>query len=160
MQNVRFADEMLVIGGTREGCHGRRILPFILSFVWGTRDREPLLVGDIEQFAYALMRQKCRENHCPLAAIGGMENHVHLLVTLPRTLCIPDFVRSVKGASAHLLNVTHGPPTWGFKWQGGYGVHTVSPGHFSTVRRYIENQKQHHAQSTLWPASEKFSETD
>lgn len=127
-------------------------------FVWGTRDKEPLLVGDIEQFAYALIRQKCRENQCILAAIGGIENHVHLLVSLPRTMCIAEFVKSVKGASAHLLNVKYGSPTWGFKWQGGYGVQTVSPAHVSVVRRYIENQKHHHADSTLWPGSEKFSE--
>ena len=127
-------------------------------FIWATRDREPLLTGDIEKFAYSLMRQKCRENHGVLTAIGGTENHVHLLVSLPRTLCISDFVKSVKGASAHLVNVRYGLPTWSFKWQGGYGVHTVSPAHVSFVRRYIENQKQHHAEGTLWLASEKSSE--
>ena len=133
-------------------------LRLFYHFVWATRDREPLLVGDIEQFAYALMRQKCREKDCVLAAIGGTENHVHLLVSLPSTLCIAEFVKSVKGASAHLVNVAHGSPTWGFKWQGGYGVHTVSPAHVSTVRRYIENQKQRHAENTLWPGSEKICE--
>jgi putative transposase len=127
-------------------------------FVWTTRDREPLLAGDIEQFAYALMRQKCRENNCVLAAIGGTDNHVHLLVSLPRTLCIAEFVKSVKGTSAYLLNVAHGSPIWGFKWQGGYGVHTVSPANVSTVRRYVENQKQHHAENTLLPDAEKTSE--
>jgi len=127
-------------------------------FVWATRDREPLLVGEIEQFAYSLIRQKCHENYCVLAAIGVTENHVQLLVTLPRTLCIADFVKSVKGASAHLLNMAYSSPTWGFKWQGGYGVHTVSPGNVSTVRRYVENQKQHHAEGTLLPDAERFSE--
>ena len=127
-------------------------------FIWGTRNREPLLVGEIEQFAYALMRQKCRDNQCVLVAIGGTANHVHLLVTLPRTQCISEFVKSVKGASAHILNVVHGSPTWGFKWQGGYGVQTVSPAHVAIVRRYIENQKQHHAENTLLPAAEQFEE--
>jgi len=127
-------------------------------FIWATRDREPLLVGEIEKFAYALMRQKCRDNQRVLAAIGGTANDVHLLVTLPRTQCISEFAKSVKGASAHVLNVVHGSPTWGFKWQGGYGVQTVSPAHVSTVRRYIENQKQHHAENTLLPTAERFEE--
>jgi putative transposase len=130
----------------------------LYHFVWATWNREPLLVGEIEEAAYGLIRQQCIVSRCGLAALGGIENHVHLLVTLPSTLCRADFVKSVKGVSAHKLNDFYGAATWAFKWQGRYGVHTVSPSHLSRVRLYIENQKLHHAEGTIWPSCEQEDE--
>jgi putative transposase len=124
-------------------------------FIWSTWDREPLLVGEIEERAYDLIRQQCHMLRCPLAALGGIENHVHLLVSLPSTLCRAEFVKSVKGVTSHKLNEAYGSPTWAFKWQGRYGVDTVSRSHVDRVKRYIENQKQHHADSTIWPSCEQ-----
>ena len=129
-------------------------------FVWSTWNREPLLVGDIEKHTYALLQQQCAEKDCDLLALGGIADHVHLLVTLPGTLCRADFVKAVKGVSAHRLNQAHGSPTWSFKWQGRYGVHSVSLSHVTRVRCYIENQKQHHADGTLWPSCEPDNSPD
>jgi putative transposase len=119
-------------------------------FVWSTWDREPLLVGQIEHEAYALIQSACKTHNAEVHALGGVANHVHLLVSLPRTLLIPDFMETVKGMSSKVLNDTHGSLTWSFKWQGGYGVDTVSLSHLKRLREYIGNQKQHHASNTLW----------
>lgn len=123
-------------------------------FVWATWDREPLLTDDKEQHAYALIRQQCQRLKVEIIALGGICDHVHLLVTLPTTVCIADFMESVKGISANALNKAYGSPTFSFKWQGGYGYHTVSASHVQVICRYIENQKQHHVAGTLWPNSE------
>src|SRR5262245_35354153 len=114
-------------------------------FVWSTWDRVALLEDEIERHAYALIRQQCSELGCTVHAVGGIVDHVHLLVTVPRTLCVADFAESVKGCSSRALNEAHASELWVFKWQGGYGVVTVSPGDIRRVTQYIENQKQHHA---------------
>ena len=123
-------------------------------FVWSTWDRVPLFTGKIEQEAYALIRAQCTRMKATLYALGGVADHVHLLVELPRTLCVADFMEAVKGVSSHALNEKHGSPTWAFKWQGRYSSLSVSGSHMKVLRHYIENQKQHHAENTLWPTCE------
>ena len=110
-------------------------------FVWGTWDRMPLLVGEVEKKAYAVIRSQCAVQEAKLFALGGIENHVHLLAGLPVTADLPEFVKNVKGVSSRTLNQCCGGPTWSFKWQGRYGVTTVSPAHMNLIIHYIENQK-------------------
>ena len=122
--------------------------------VWTTWDREPLLEGKIEQDAYVLIRAQCARMKVTVHALGGVADHVHLLISLPRTLCLADFMEVVKGISSKALNDTHGSPTWAFKWQGGYSDHSVSPSQVTLIKHYIENQKEHHAGQSLWPSCE------
>ena len=128
-------------------------------FVWGTWDRTPLLVGEVEEKAYAVIRSQCTAQEGKVFAIGGIENHVHLLVGLPVTRDLPEFIKNVKGVSSRTLNQCYGRAAWSFKWQGRYGVTTVSPANMTLITRYIENQKQHHAKGDLWPLCEQI-ETD
>ena len=128
-------------------------------FVWSTWGRTPLLVGDVAERAYAVIRSQCKVQEGKVFALGGIENHVHLLVGLPATRDLPEFIKNVKGVSSRTLNQCYGRSAWSFKWQGRYGVTTVSPAHMSRIKRYIENQKQHHATGDLWPLSEQI-ETD
>ena len=122
-------------------------------FVWSTWNREPLLKEKIEQEAYALIQSQCTRMKVTIHALGGVADHVHLLVSLPRTLAA-DFMEAVKGVSSRALNDTHGSPVWSFKWQGGYSDHSVSPPQVTVIKHYIENQKQHHADQSLWPSCE------
>ena len=76
-------------------------------------------------------------------AIGGMEDHVHLLVRMPATLSAAALVKQVKGASSHLVNPVHGQGAT-FRWQGRYGAFSVSRQHVERIRRYVLNQESHH----------------
>lgn len=87
-------------------------------------------------------------------AIGGVADHIHLLVSVPTAISIADFMHDIKGVSSNVLNERFGSLKWAFKWQIGYGFITVSPTNVGITRRYIENQKQHHADGTLWPENE------
>ncbi len=124
-----------------------------VHLVWATWDRLPLLIGDVERDAQRAIEAKCGELGAEVLAIGGVEDHVHLLVRLPATLAVADLVKHIKGASAHLIaQRTHADHF--FKWQGGYAAFSVSVGHLSRVTRYIANQREHHASNTLIPALE------
>jgi REP element-mobilizing transposase RayT len=79
-----------------------------------------LITPELQRGIFAEIQHKCRELKVHLEAIGGVEDHVHLLVRIPTTLTVADLVKHVKGASSHL--VTHRlDPDAGFKWQGAYG---------------------------------------
>jgi REP element-mobilizing transposase RayT len=73
-------------------------------------------------------------------AIGGTENHVHLLLTVPADLALADAVRVLKANSSRLMRQN----SRSFSWQEGYGAFSVSPPQVEGVMRYIANQAAHH----------------
>ena len=127
-------------------------------FVWSTWERTPLLTGEVEAKAYAVIRAQSAAMNIKVLAIGGIADHVHVLVSMPAVRDLPLFIKSVKGVSSRTLNQIYGKPTWSFKWQGRYGAITVSPSHMGKLTRYILNQKQHHADGTLWPSCEQIED--
>ena len=86
------------------------------------------------------------ENNSP--AIGGMEDHVHLLVRLHPTIAVATLVKEVKGTSSHLVSHEITPGEL-FKWQGGYGAFTIRKKDVLRVKAYIENQELHNAEGSL-----------
>jgi putative transposase len=119
-----------------------------VHLVWATWDRLPLLDEEFRAPVYACLQAECRELKVEIVAMGGVEDHVHLLVRLPTTVTIAQLVKQLKGSSSHL--VTHRlPKPDGFKWQGGYGAFTVSKADVPRVQDYILNQEQHHREGRL-----------
>jgi len=119
-----------------------------LHLVWATWDRLPLATETIRPHIYAAIAEKCRELKCVPLAIGGIEDHVHLLVRLHTAVPVAALAREVKGSSSHL--VTHEvTPADFFKWQGAYGAFTVWKGNVPAVTGYIERQQEHHATGDL-----------
>jgi putative transposase len=74
--------------------------------------------------------------------VGGVADHVHLLVGLKATLCLSDFMRELKKASSIWIHEELRQPD--FAWQEGYSAFTVSATARSAVKRYVANQKEHH----------------
>jgi len=126
----------------------RALTELYLHCVWATWDRLPLIAPDIEVRLYACIESKCRELGCEVLAIGGIADHVHLLLSFPATLEIAKLVKDVKGASSHLITHELTPGIF-FKWQGAYGAFTVSKNAASKVAAYINNQKAHHQANQL-----------
>lgn len=121
-------------------------LAVYLHFIWATWDREPMIPESIERDLHRYVAAVCRDDGCDLLAIGGMPDHLHLLVRFTNTLSLADFMKHVKGGSSHFLGerLSHA-----FKWQEGYGVYSCDPRTLDAVIRYIRDQKRHHAEGTL-----------
>lgn len=131
-----------------------------LHCVWAVWDRLPLITPQIETVLYPAIIEKCRELKSEVIAIGGIEDHTHVLVRFHTTVSVADLVKGMKGSSSHLM--THkvlGADDF-FKWQGAYGAFTVSKRHVKIVTEYIVNQKKHHAEKSLWDEFEKTEITD
>ncbi|HEY0015371.1 MAG TPA: transposase [Longimicrobium sp.] len=87
-----------------------------------------------------------------IIAIGGIEDHVHVLLRLPATVAIATLVKQLKGSSSHLAN--HEVLPRGFKWQGGYSASSVSRRVLPIVRNYVLRQEEHHRDGTIYPDAE------
>ncbi len=98
------------------------------------------------------MREEGARARAEIIAIGGVEDHVHVLLRLPATRSIADLVKQLKGSSSHLAN--HEVLPRGFKWQGGYSASSVSPHYVRRVRDYVLNQEEHHRAGTIHPNAE------
>ena len=130
-----------------------------LHLVWATWDRLPLITETIEARLYAAIAEKCRELKCIPLAIGGVADHVHLLVRLHTTVAVATLVKEVKGASSHLVTHVITPDEF-FKWQGSYGAFTLRKDEAPVVAAYIERQKEHHAANDLIDAWEQVAVED
>jgi len=86
-----------------------------LHCVWATWDRLPFLTPQLEQPIYAAILAKCHELKCEPLAIGGISDHVHLLIRLHTTVAVADLLKDVKGASSHLVTHVITPGEF-FKW--------------------------------------------
>jgi len=118
--------------------------------VWATWDRLPIVTPDIKNIVDAAIASQCQQLNCTVIAISGVADHVHLLTSFPPKLTISDIVGQAKGSSSHLI--THKiKPNEFFKWQGGYGVFTVSKSNLDRVAEYIRNQVIHHQHKKLIP---------
>ena len=120
-----------------------------LHCVWATWDRRPLITPALESVLYAAIQAKCHALQSPCQAIGGMPDHVHVLVRLNPTVAVASLFKEIKGSSSHLLTHAAQPGEF-FKWQGAYGAFTVSKADVPGVIAYIDHQKQHHADGNLW----------
>ncbi len=79
--------------------------------------------------------------------IGGVEDHVHLLIGLKPSHCISDFMRELKRSSSRWVHEELGRRD--FAWQEGYSVFSVSAGVRDKVKKYIANQREHHRNLSL-----------
>ena len=130
-----------------------------LHFTWATWDRYPFLNPSVRPRVYQCIQAECGRMGAEVIAIGGIEDHVHLLVRAPATLAPANLAKQVKGASSHLMTheIARGET---FKWQGGYGVFSVSKREVPMIREYVLHQEQHHREKRLDPELEPtMSET-
>jgi putative transposase len=115
--------------------------------VWATRDRAPLITEVLEAELYRYIQGKTRSLDCLFHAVNGMPDHLHLVVSIPPSRAISDFVMRIKGSSSHHINQTY--PLQTFAWQREYGVFSLGSKQLDQAIAYVEQQKQHHSNRTL-----------
>jgi REP element-mobilizing transposase RayT len=75
--------------------------------------------------------------------VGGRPDHIHILASLPVSLCLSDFVRKIKSNSSRWIKGL-GVDYQNFTWQEGYGAFSVSESNKESVAQYIRTQREHH----------------
>jgi REP-associated tyrosine transposase len=115
--------------------------------VFGTKNHEPMIQLAWRIDLHAYLGGIIRTANGIAESIGGVADHVHLLVGLRATHCIADVLRELKSVSSGWVHDEIGLRA--FAWQEGYGAFTVSPSRRHAVRRYIEQQEEHHRTRTF-----------
>lgn len=118
----------------------------VVHAIFSTKDRRPLITPDIAARLHPYLGGIVREIGATALTVGGVADHVHILMRIPATLAISDAMRLIKTNSSKWAHETLAPA---FGWQTGYGAFSVSQSNIETVRRYIENQEQHHRHVTF-----------
>ena len=116
--------------------------------VFSTKQRQPFINAELQPNLFAYIGGILDKHSAPLVAAGGMPDHVHLLVSLPRTLSIAELVRTVKSNSSRWIHEEQ-PNLHDFQWQQGYGTFAVSFSNLDTVKAYLANQAEHHHQQSF-----------
>jgi REP element-mobilizing transposase RayT len=111
--------------------------------VFGTKHREPTITPAIRPRLYPYLGGLIRAEGGHPVTIGGMPDHVHILARLGQAKALADVMRVVKTNSSKWVHDTF-PEAVGFGWQTGYGAFTIGQSSLDAVRRYIEDQEEHH----------------
>jgi putative transposase len=116
--------------------------------VFSTKHRAPTITLEMAPRLYEYLGGIVRKEGGQLLTVGGMPDHVHLLVRLGATRAISDVLRAIKAGSSGWVHDTFTTAA-GFGWQTGYGAFTVSRSNLDAVRQYIEHQEEHHRTRTF-----------
>ena len=116
----------------------------LYHLVFSTKQRLPMISDELAVDLYPYLGGIVRGEGGLLLEVGGMPDHIHLLVKLKPTLAISDFLRQLKANSSKWINEEK-LRIHKFGWQDGYGAFTVSRSQVEPVTRYIQQQKEHHA---------------
>jgi REP element-mobilizing transposase RayT len=115
--------------------------------VFSTKHREPFIDPEWRPRLFKIIGGLVRNHSSVLIAAGGTEDHVHLLVSLARTISVADAVRDIKANSSNWVHNELGLRE--FQWQQGYGAFAVSYSQIESVKAYLANQEQHHARQSF-----------
>jgi putative transposase len=113
----------------------------LVHCVFSTKERRNLIRPEVQSDLWAFLGGIARRNGFKALMVGGTENHVHVLLSLPAQMPLAKAMQLIKGASSHWLNEKH---TKGFAWQQRYGAFTVGISQKNDTIAYIQSQAEHH----------------
>src|SRR6185503_11390155 len=116
--------------------------------VFSTKDRRPLISNELRERLWPFLGGIARQNQMKAIEVGGMPDHVHLLLSLPSTLSIAKALQLIKGGSSKWVHDTF-PEHRHFGWQVKYGAFGVSVSQLDKINQYIKGQPEHHRRMTF-----------
>ena len=120
-----------------------------LHLVFSTKDRRPFLQdAALRMEMHAYLAATSAQLNCPAIIVGGVEDHVHLLARLGRTITQAEWVKELKRVSSTWVK-TRDMRQNEFAWQAGYGVFSVSTSNVEATREYVATQEERHRQWTF-----------
>jgi len=116
--------------------------------VFSSKQRQRLITPELQDRLWPFLGGIARQNKMKAVEIGGVEDHVHILLSLPSTMAISKAVQLIKGGSSKWVHENF-PEHRVFSWQEKYGAFSVSVSQLENIIEYIRNQKAHHRTMTF-----------
>ena len=114
---------------------------------FSTKQRLPLIPETLQDRLWPYLGGIARENDMTALEVGGIEDHAHVLLSLPATMPIAKAIQLLKGGSSKWVHDTF-PEHRALAWQEGYGAFSIGITQVENTRRYIANQREHHRRTT------------
>ena len=121
------------------------LVKILLHVVLSTKNRADLIVPEIEEGLFRYIHGIVENNGSKLLVANCTMNHIHLLISLGRTISISELIGDIKRGSS--LWVKEQGNFSNFYWQEGYGAFSIGQSQVPSVMKYIEAQKEHNAES-------------
>jgi putative transposase len=115
--------------------------------IFSTKKRILLIENQWRERLHAYVGGAAKSLEAIPQAIGGVADHIHILLGLRATHCLADVMRDLKRSTSAWIHDTIGQPK--FAWQDGYGAFTVSASQVPAVKQYIAEQEEHHRTRTF-----------
>ena len=123
--------------------------------VFAIADRRRLLRPEVQQKLWPYVGGIARENGMTALIVGGVEDHVHVLLSLPATMAISKAMQLIKGNSSKWIHETFADLR-DFAWQEGYGAFSIGVSGIEGTRSYIARQAEHHRKRGFREEMEEF----
>jgi putative transposase len=125
------------------------LVQIYVHIVYATKHRRPFLKDkEFRDRTHRYLAGICKNLKCPALVVGGVEDHVHLLYRLGKTVDTAALIRDLKRDSSKWVK-SEQPQLADFHWQMGYGAFSISPSHVEALKRYIASQEEHHRYETF-----------
>jgi REP element-mobilizing transposase RayT len=119
-----------------------------MHYVWSTKERNKIIDANLREHLWPFIGGITRQNGMKALIVGGVEDHVHILLSLPANIAVSKAVQLIKGGSSKWVHETF-PSHRNFAWQEGYGAFSLSISHVQDTISYIETQAAHHRKRTF-----------
>jgi REP element-mobilizing transposase RayT len=115
-----------------------------LHLVFSTKFRRPDFSNlPFRERLHRYLAGACHHLDSPAVIVGGIEDHIHILCRLSKTIEIATMLRELKRESSKWVK-DECPRLSDFHWRSGYGAFSISPSHVPALTNYIANQAEHH----------------
>jgi putative transposase len=111
--------------------------------IFSTKYRRKTIAPELKERLWAFLGGVARKNDMKALAVGGTENHVHILLSVPAAVPLAKAVQLIKGGSSKWVHETF-PANHDFSWQEGYGAFSVGISQVGDTVAYIQKQEEHH----------------
>jgi putative transposase len=116
--------------------------------VFSTKDRRPLITPALAERLWPFLGGIARQNKMKGIAVGGVADHVHILLSLPPKMSIAKGLQLIKGGWSKWVHETF-PEHRLFAWQEQYGAFSVRESRVDAIIEYIKSQAKHHRRMTF-----------
>src|SRR2546429_5437382 len=116
--------------------------------VFSTKERRRLITPALRERLWPFLGGIARQNKMKAIEIGGVDDHVHTLLSLPATMSVAKALQLIKGGSSKWVHETF-PEHRLFGWQQKYGAFSVSVSQLDKISQYIKGQEEHHRKVTF-----------
>jgi putative transposase len=127
----------------------------LMHCVFATKERRPLIEPALQSRLWPYLGGIARENGMKALEVGGVSDHIHILLSLPATLAISKSVQLLKGNSSKWIHETF-PEHRHFAWQEGYGAFSIGVSGVDDTVAYIRGQEEHHQKRSFREEVEVF----